>query len=309
MKEEISVLMSVYNSEKYLKECIDSVLSQTYSNFLFFIINDKSTDNSLNIISSYSDSRIRLIENDNNIGLTKSLNKGVDQINTKYIARIDADDICEPTRLSSQLDVLEGDENLALVGSSAFLIDETGNDVGEILVPTIDVKERLFFKNSFIHSTILVRTDVLKKYRYDEEIKYAQDYNLWVKISQAHDLTNLKERLIKYRYHDESVSVAKKKEQDIFVLPTLEYQLKVLGILNDLERAKFAELHFRYFILNVNTYTFREHLSLFFYFKKLLRLNRRKNMYNENFNATLMALLKKERGLLINSLKKFLFLK
>ena len=210
--------------------------------------------------------------------MTKSLNKGVDQSNTKYIARIDADDICEPTRLSSQLDVLEGDENLALVGSSAFLIDETGNDIGEVLVPTIDVKERLFFKNSFIHSTILVRTDVLKKYRYDEEIRYAQDYNLWVKISQAYDLTNLKERLIKYRYHDESVSVAKKKEQDIFVLPTLEYQLKVLGIINHLERAKFAELHFRYFILNVYTYSFQEHLNLFFYFKKILKLNRRKKM-------------------------------
>lgn len=310
MKEEVSVLMSVYNSEKYLKGCIDSVLRQTYSNFFFFIIDDKSTDSSLNIINSYSDKRIRLIKNENNIGLTKSLNKAVEQIETKYIARIDADDICEPNRLSSQLAVFEeADEKLALVGSSAVLINEFGKNVGQIEVPTSNLKENLFFKNCFIHSTIMVKTEILKKYKYEEQIKYAQDYNLWVKISQNYIITNVKESLIQYRYHPASVSVAKKKEQDHFVLPTIDYQLKSMGILNRFRRSKFTGLHFQYFVLNIKAYSFQDRLSLFFYFRRILKLNRRKKIFNEYFNQRLISLIKKERTILIQSLKGFMLLK
>lgn len=310
MKEKISVLMSVYNSEKYLKYCIDSVLKQSYPNFLFYIVNDCSTDDSINIIKSYSDNRIRLIENEINIGLTKSLNKALNQINTKYIARIDADDICKPNRLYSQLVVLEeDDEKLALVGSSAFLINESNKYVGEINVTDNNLKEELFFKNSFIHSAIMVRTEVLKKYKYDEQIKYAQDYNLWVKIAQDYNVANIKDKLINLRIHDASLSVLKKKEQDACVLPTINYQLKSLGILNDVERTKFAELHLQYFVLNNEIYTFKDRLNLFLYFKKTVKLNKRKEIYNDYFNQKLRKIIKKEKAILIYHLKRFIFSK
>lgn len=310
MEKKVAVLMSVYNAEKYLKTCIDSVLNQSYANFLFYIINDNSTDNSLAIIKSYSDNRIRLIDNEINIGLTKSLNKALNHISAKYIARIDADDICEPTRLSSQLAVLEeDDEKLALVGSSAFLINESNKHVGEINVPIANLKENLFFKNSLIHSTIMVRTEVLKKYKYDEQIKYAQDYNLWVKIAQDYNFANIKDKLIKYRIHGASASVLKKKEQDACVLPTINYQLKSLGVLNDVERDKFAKLHLQYFVLNNETYTFKDRLNLFLYFKKIVKLNKRKEIYNEYFNKKLDKIIKKEKGILIYSLKRFILLK
>lgn len=310
MEVKIAVLMSVYNAEKYLKTCIDSVLNQSYTNFLFYIINDKSTDKSLEIIKSYSDNRIRLIENETNIGLTKSLNKGLEQIDTKYIARIDADDICEPTRLIKQLAVFEGDcKKLALVGSSAFLINESDRYIGEIIVPLANLKENLFFKNCFIHSTIMIKTTVLKKYKYDEKIKYAQDYNLWVKIAKDYKVANIKEKLIKHRVHGSSLSFTKKKEQDACVLPTIEYQLKSLGILKDLERSNFAKLHVQYFILNNQTYLFKDRLSLYLYLQKIVKLNKSKEHYNEYFNKRLIEVIKKEKGILIYSFKRFLLLK
>ena len=301
--------MSVYNSERYLRDCIESVLNQTYPNFHFYIIDDKSTDRSLDIIKSYTDGRIKLIQNKNNLGLTKSLNNVLNRIKTKYIARIDADDICEPTRLSSQLAVFEGgdDNKLALVGSSAILINENGNCIGEIIVPTTNLKERLFFKNCYIHSTIMVRTEVLKKYRYDEQVKYAQDYNLWVRISHDYDCANLKERLIKYRFHSASVSNAKKNEQDGYVLPTINHQLMRLGISDYQTRTKFAELHFRYFVLENKNYSFRDHIKLFLYFRKVLGLNRSKKIYNKYFNEKLLTLIQEERGILTCRLKNLIF--
>lgn len=310
MDVKLAVLMSVYNAEKYLNTCIESVLNQSYPDFLFFIVDDHSSDNSLTIIKSYSDNRIRLIENENNIGLTKSLNKALNHIKNKYVARIDADDICEPTRLAAQLALLEEDQGkLALVGSSAVLINETGNFIGEINSPITNLKENLFFKNSFIHSTIMVKTEVLKKYKYDEQMKYAQDYNLWVKIAQGYKVANIKEKLIKHRIHNASVSFIKKKEQDFCVLPTIEYQLRSLGILKDIERAKFAKLHLQYFVLNNQTFSFKDRLNLFIYFKKIIKLNKRKEIYNEYFNKKLIKASKKEKSILIYSLKRFILLK
>ena len=120
----ITVLMSVYNGEEYLRIAIDGILNQTYNDFEFIIINDGSTDQSRNIICSYTDKRIKLIDNDKNNGLIYSLNKGIENASGKYIARMDADDISLPTRLQKQFDYLESNKHFALVGSSAILIDE-----------------------------------------------------------------------------------------------------------------------------------------------------------------------------------------
>jgi len=310
MREKIAILMSVYNAEKYLKACIDSVLNQTYSDFIFYIVNDCSTDTSLKIIESYSDDRIKIIRNKENIGLTKSLNRVLDQINTEYIARMDADDICEPNRLFSQLTTFEeSDENLALVGSSAYLIDEDNVPFGEINIEITNLKEKLFFKNMFVHSSVMIKTNVLKEFRYNESIKYAQDYNLWVKIAQKYNVANCDIKLIKYRVHGASVSVLKKNEQDLYVIGTINNQLKLLGIINDVERAKFAKLHLQYFVLNNEIYTFKDRLNLFFYFKKIVKLNKRKEIYNDFFNKKLIKLIKKEKEILIYRLKRFILLK
>ena len=128
--------MSVYNGEKYLREAIESILNQTFTDFEFLIVNDGSTDSSLEIILSYPDERIRVIRNDRNIGLTKSLNKALQQAKGEYIARQDADDISLQNRFEEQLIYLEKHPEVALLGTSAYKIDERGEILAKVIVPT-----------------------------------------------------------------------------------------------------------------------------------------------------------------------------
>ncbi len=298
--------MSVYNAESYLNACIDSVLSQSYKSFLFYIIDDASTDNSLDIIKSYDDKRIFIIQNSTNIGLTKSLNKVVELIETKYIARIDADDICLNNRFEVQLNILEKNNELALLGSSAFVINERNEEIGEINIPIINLKEELFFKNSFIHSSIMIRTEVLKKYKYDERLTFAQDYNLWVRIAQNFNIANIENKLIKYRVHNKSISVVRKREQGESVLPTIMSQFKYLGFKNESKKVKMSELHLRYFVFGNKTIKFKERIMLVLFYRKVLILNRRNSVYNNYLNSELVKIINSENRRIVYHLKKFI---
>ncbi|MDD4353774.1 MAG: glycosyltransferase family A protein, partial [Candidatus Nanoarchaeia archaeon] len=128
----ISVIMSAYNTERYIAEAIESILNQTFKDFEFIIIDDGSTDDSLKIIKRYvkKDRRIKLIHNKKNIGLTKSLNKGLKIAKGQYIARMDADDISLPQRFQIQYDFLEKNKDIFLIGTTAFLIDDKGDRLG-----------------------------------------------------------------------------------------------------------------------------------------------------------------------------------
>jgi glycosyltransferase involved in cell wall biosynthesis len=123
---KLSVIMSVHNGEKYLREAIESILNQTFTDFKFIIINDGSTDNSLAIIRSYDDKRIRILNNGTNIGLTKSLNKALKQAKGKYIARQDADDVSLPDRFEAQLKYFVQYPEVALLGTSTYIINQEG---------------------------------------------------------------------------------------------------------------------------------------------------------------------------------------
>ena len=157
----ISVLMSVFNSDKYLHEAIDSILKQTFTDFEFIIINDASTDSSVNIIKSYNDIRIVLIENETNIGLTNSLNKGIKRATGKYIARMDADDIALPFRFAEQFSFMELHAEIGICGTWV----ETFNEKGKIVVwdyPETHEKIicRQFFNVGFAHPTVMFRVMV-----------------------------------------------------------------------------------------------------------------------------------------------------
>ena len=123
---EITVLMPVYNGEKYLRPAIESILNQTFSDFEFLIINDGSTDNSESIILSYKDERIRYVKNENNLKLIKTLNKGIDLARGKYIARMDADDISLPTRLEREIEYMESHPECGLVSVFPYVMSESG---------------------------------------------------------------------------------------------------------------------------------------------------------------------------------------
>ncbi|MCP8319033.1 MAG: glycosyltransferase, partial [Candidatus Methylarchaceae archaeon HK01B] len=126
---KITILMSVYNGEKYLREAIDSILNQTFKDFEFLIINDGSTDRTVEILRSYHDSRIKIITNEKNMGLTKSLNKGLKIARSEYVARMDADDISYPRRLEVQYEYMKKNPDVGIVGSWNDVIDDKGNTI------------------------------------------------------------------------------------------------------------------------------------------------------------------------------------
>ncbi len=215
---KVTILMSVYNGEKFLKETLESILSQTFSNFEFIIIDDASTDKTASILKEYTkkDNRIRIIKNKKNIGLTRSLNKGIKSSQGKYIARIDAGDIALPVRIEKQIKFMKDNKEIGLLGTNYFEVNKKGKIIREISLPTNNknIKKELIKKNPFAHPTVLIRKLVLNKTGlYDEKLKLSQDYELWFRISQVSNLANLPEPLTKVRKTKKSLSFQKRKEQ------------------------------------------------------------------------------------------------
>jgi glycosyltransferase involved in cell wall biosynthesis len=217
-KPLVTVLMSVYNGEKFLREAIESILSQIFTDFEFLIINDASTDSSREIVLSYQDDRIRLIDSEENIGLTKSLNKGLKLARGEYIARMDADDISAPERLQKQFDYLENNPSLTVVGSWAFLIDENGKPIGESHIPADfgSIMGDLFFYNPIMHSTTFFNKEfILRIGGYDENFIRAQDYELWIRIiKNKGKIQNIPEYIIKYRFHLDNITTLQFNRQE-----------------------------------------------------------------------------------------------
>jgi len=194
--------MPVYNAENYLDESISSILNQTLKDFEFIIINDGSKDNSLKIIKEYQkqDKRIILIKNLKNLGLQKTLNKGLKQAKGKYIARMDADDISLPNRFEVQYNYLEKHLEIFLVGSSAIVIDENGNRLGVFkkFNNPKKIKKKLEKTNCIIHPSIMFRNT--REFLYREKFKTSEDYDFYLQLLiSGKRITNLPNFLLKYR--------------------------------------------------------------------------------------------------------------
>lgn len=205
---KISVVMPVYNGEKYLNEAIDSIICQTFRNFELIIIDDGSNDNTSNIIKSYNDERIVYIKNNENLGIAKTLNKGIEIAKGKYIARMDADDICYPYRLEKQYKFMEENLKIGLCGSSVEVFTDTTSNIHECPTDNEEIKVLQMFNTAFAHPSVIIRKDILDKYnlKYDEFYEGMEDYELWLKMSQFTQLANIKQVLLKYRNHDKQIT-------------------------------------------------------------------------------------------------------
>jgi len=207
----VSVLMSVYNGEKYLKEAIESILNQTFQEFEFLIIDDCSTDDTWEILTNYAilDNRIRLLRNTNNIGLTRSLNRGLQTVQGEFIARQDADDVSLPDRLKMQLSRFALDKDLVLLGSAYFVSNASGNIICTERQPLDDttIRWQMLFHNCFAHSSVMLRKEILDTYGlvYNEQHEFAQDYGLWSRLLCFGKGANLSKPLIKYRSHENNI--------------------------------------------------------------------------------------------------------
>lgn len=210
----VSVVMSVYNGQTYLREAIDSVLNQTFSDFEFIIINDGSSDNSLSIIQSYTDKRIVVINNEGNKGLIYSLNKGLEIAKGKYIARMDADDICMPERFDLQVKQFENHPNAVISGSDYYLLGGEKNTYIKNINDSDFQKAVLLFTPCFCHPTVMMK-NVFKDHQvfYDKDFIHAEDYKLWTDLQAFGDYLNIDKPLLKYRHHASQISNQKNELQ------------------------------------------------------------------------------------------------
>ena len=176
----ISVVMPVFNSEQYLDKSIKSVLEQTYDNFEFLIINDGSTDNSNSIIKKYQshDKRITIFKQENK-GVTKSLNNGIKYSKGRFIARMDADDICHPDRFKMQLNWFHINKDIDVLGSQVEFIEKNGNIIkpsNQLPLDDLSIKWELIFGTPLIHPSIMIRKSVFEDFGlYNESYLFAQD--------------------------------------------------------------------------------------------------------------------------------------
>jgi glycosyltransferase involved in cell wall biosynthesis len=209
----ISVIMPVYNGQRFLEKSIQSILNQSYIDFEFIIVDDCSTDRTLSIVESFNDKRIHIIQNSHNIGLTKSLNKAIDLASGVYIARMDADDISHSNRFEKQLEFLYNHPTVAILGTQANVIDENGKNVIRTpgwMKPTgnIDIRYYCMFDSPFIHSSVFIKREILvNKYKgYNSSCRTSQDYDLWSRMVYNEESYNLQDKLISFRVHRTSIS-------------------------------------------------------------------------------------------------------
>jgi glycosyltransferase involved in cell wall biosynthesis len=198
---KVTVLMSVYNGKTFLAEAISSILNQTFRDFEFLIINDGSSEPVDQVIESFHDERIRYVEQEN-MGLTKALNRGLALARGKYVARMDADDVSLPERLQAQVDAMDSHEGLDLVGTFFDVINASGAIIEKKELITDDLYRlwRLQFHNNYGHGTMMMRrSEIIRVGNYDESLQYAQDYDLWSRVSKRGNTRILSERLYLYR--------------------------------------------------------------------------------------------------------------
>jgi glycosyltransferase involved in cell wall biosynthesis len=200
---KVTVLMAVYNGERYLRESIESILAQAFEDFEFLIINDGSTDSTREVILSHHDPRIRLVDNDRNLGLARSLNRGLEVAEGEYIARQDVDDISEPERLAKQVIFLDSHPDVALLGTWYRELDSQGNFIKKRTLPCdyTEIRWSLLFYCPFAHSAVMLRRSAVLGQigSYNEALTYSLDYELWLRIARRMRVGNLNEYLVTYR--------------------------------------------------------------------------------------------------------------
>jgi glycosyltransferase involved in cell wall biosynthesis len=229
---KVTVLMPVYNSENYLREAIECILNQTFTDFEFLIMNDGSTDNSAQIIESYKDPRITPVQNEKNLGLIATLNKGLKLCKGEYIARIDSDDISPVDRLEKQVKFLNSHPEM---GACSGHIRTFGARDGEIWnYPTeCDLtKASLIFYPSMVHGNVLIRKESFIKagFYFDPEYIHAEDYELWTRFAEHFDMYMFKDIFLYQRLHDTQVSSLYTEDQRLSSGKIRTNLIKKIGI-------------------------------------------------------------------------------
>lgn len=208
----VTVAMTTYNGATHLRETIDSILAQTFDQFEFLIVDDASKDDTRSIIGAYGDSRIRLVENERNLGISESRNRAIRLARGEYIAATDQDDLSARTRLERQVEYLDSHPETILVSSAVRLLEYGSGRTDPM--PVFDEPRKLHFalffgRHNVTYSSICARLDTLKKHEltFKPEFHYAEDYELYHRIAKVGSMVTLSEALVTYRLHGENNSI------------------------------------------------------------------------------------------------------
>lgn len=231
---KVSVLMPVYNGSRYLRESVDSILNQTFTDFEFIIIDDGSTDDTWEILTTYADKdqRIRLLRNEENLGLIKSLNKGLNLAKGDYIARQDADDISLPKRFDKQTAVLDHQQEVILVSCDLEIINSEGDLTGKFQRAcdrNLVAWYLIFYNRVAGHSQVMFRRKLVSDLGgYSQINKYSEDYELWCRLVQVNDIVILPEVLLRQRMHSKSLCAKRGTDQKVWSLTQSRQNIKQL---------------------------------------------------------------------------------
>ena len=282
-KPLVSVLMPAYNAEKFIAEAIQSVLDQTYSNFEFIIIDDGSTDQTAHIVSIFTDPRIRFFKNNRNKGLIRTLNDGFLHCKGSYIARMDADDICDRKRFEVQVNYMQRHPKCSICGTWAKMIDQKNQKTGRIKNPVSNktIRVSLLFTPPILHPSVMFRSALVKTFQYSEDALHIEDFDLWIRVSKNSQVEfhNIPKYLMSYRWHHSNVSVL----NDDF-----QYRKKkslIAGYLKELFPNESVDLDLH--LATFNLYRFNKKLKTDYsedevrqWLEKLSVFNKEKNRFN-----------------------------
>ncbi|MBI3798692.1 MAG: glycosyltransferase family 2 protein [Deltaproteobacteria bacterium] len=239
---KVTVVIPVYNREKYVRDAIDSIVAQTFTDFELFVIDDGSTDGSQEVVRSYCDPRIRLVCNEINQGIPKTRNTGIRLARGEYLAFLDSDDWACPERLRKQVAFLDGHPDYVAVGAWIEWMDEEGRPLGRIKRKPVSPEEiaaQRLFQSGIENSASMARTGVLRNYGHQEQYDICEDFDLWSRIAAQHKLATLPEVLGRRRIHSGQVMLRKASHKKDRRLEIYAAQLHTLGVAftdTDLER-------------------------------------------------------------------------
>lgn len=228
----VSVIMAVHNGLPYLEEAVGSILGQRLADFEFIVVEDGSTDGSAAWLATQQDSRLRLVSNPQQMGLTRSLNKALENAECKYVARMDADDISHPKRLEAQVAYLQQHPKVDVLGTWARTLGKRPEQTWRYPQADAEIRCELLFHSVLVHSSVMWRRETFERHKlaYGAQITRAQDYELWARAADRVRFANLGQVLVRYRVHPDQVGRVQGEEQQAVAASVRLRQLRALGL-------------------------------------------------------------------------------
>lgn len=273
---KITVFMAAYNQADFIEQSINSILTQSFSDFELIVVNDGSTDDTPTIVESFNDDRIRLVHNDGNKGLIYTRNRLLTLAKGEYIAILDGDDIAYPERLKLQYNYLMTNPEIVLCGGHATIIDEHGNKTGgKLRVPvnnTVDLF--MLFGNPFVNSTTMFKTSVFNELNGYQNYTISEDFDLFIRMAEKHKVANLDETLVDYRIHINNTSTLNTETRLSNERKIISHMQRCIGLPYN---ERWLNLHVELF----NWAPVKKHLNDYsFFFNELKLANNISRRYN-----------------------------